>query len=104
MFAVERRADTEYSQLEVCFWTQRGSRRPAKIHAYVGECIRSCLPAARCILATLFGKDHDLQFPSLRVDILIRRISAVACLVCSMAQVEALEATGIMNARRFATV
>src|SRR6266478_6406846 len=103
MFAVERRADTEYSQLEVCFWTQRGSRRPAKIHAYVGESIRSCLPT-RCILATLFGKDDDLQFPSLRVDILIRRISANACLMCSMAQVEALEATGIMNARRFATV
>jgi hypothetical protein len=72
--------------------TQR--RRDGGRHACVGECTTSCLPAARCIRATLFGKDDDLQFPPLRVHVLTRRISAVACLVCSMAQVEPLEATG----------
>src|ERR1700692_3405319 len=38
------------------------------------------LAAARCIRATLFGKIDDLQFPPLRGHILIRTISAVACL------------------------
>ncbi len=52
------------------------------------------LPAARCIRATLFGKIDDLQFPSLRVDILIRKISAVG----------AFGGNAIMNPRRFATV
>src|SRR6266481_8078250 len=72
--------------------TQR--RRDGGRHACVGECTTSCLPAARCIRATLFGKGDDLQFPPLRVHVLTRRISAVACLVCSRAQVEPLEATG----------
>ncbi len=72
--------------------TQR--RRDGGRHACVGECTTSCLPAARCIRATLFGKGDDLQFPPLRVHVLTRRISAVACLVCSMAQVGPLEATG----------
>src|ERR1700730_14725538 len=37
----------------------------------------NCLPAARCIRATLFGKIDDLQFPSLRVRTLIRKMRAV---------------------------
>jgi hypothetical protein len=62
------------------------------------------LPAARCIRATLFGKDDDLQFPSLRVDILIRKISAVACLAVQHGSGGAFGGDGIMNPRRFATV
>jgi type III secretion system FlhB-like substrate exporter len=48
----------------------------------------------RCIRATLVGKIDDLRFPSLRVYILIRKISAVG----------AFGGDGIMNPRRFATV
>jgi hypothetical protein len=36
------------------------------------------LAAARCIRATLLGKIDDQQFPPLRVDIVTRKISAVA--------------------------
>jgi hypothetical protein len=52
------------------------------------------LAAARCIRATLFEKIDDLQFPPLRGHILIRTISASHAWLCSMAQVEPLEATG----------
>jgi hypothetical protein len=52
------------------------------------------LPEARCIWATLVGKIDDLRFPSLRVYILIRKISAVG----------AFGGDGIMNPRRFAAV
>src|SRR3982074_2175469 len=72
------------------------------LHAYVGECTTSCLPAARCIRATLFGKDDDLQFPSLRVRSLIRKISAVACLAVQHGSGGAFGGDGIMNPRRFA--
>jgi hypothetical protein len=54
----------------------------------------NCLPAARCIQATLFGKIDDLQFAPLRGHILIRKISLSRAWLCSMAQVEPLEATG----------
>jgi hypothetical protein len=54
----------------------------------------NCLPAARCIQATLFGKIDDLQFAPLRGHILIRKISPSRAWLCSMAQVEPLEATG----------
>src|SRR3984893_3751045 len=67
------------------------------------KCTTSCLPAACCIRVTCFGKDDDLQFSPLRVDILIRRISAVACLAVQHGSGEPLEATD-MNPRRFATV
>ena len=72
--------------------TQR--RRDGGRHACVGECTTSCLPAARCIRATLFGKVDDLQFAPLRGHILIRKISPSHAWLCSMAQVEPLEATG----------
>jgi hypothetical protein len=62
------------------------------------------LPAARCIRATLFGKDDDLPFPSLRVDSLIRKISTVACLAVQHGSGGAFGGDGIMNPRRFATV
>src|SRR6266849_2320008 len=74
------------------------------LHACVGECTTSCLPAARCIGATLFGKIDGLQFPSLRVCILIRRIIAVACLAVQHGSGEAFGGDGIMNPRRLATV
>jgi hypothetical protein len=68
--------------------------KPNNGHSEIGRMHTNCLPAARCIRATLFEKIDDRQFPSLRVHVLTRRISAVACLVCSMAQAEPLEATG----------
>jgi hypothetical protein len=40
----------------------------------------NCLPAARCIRATLLEKMDDLQFALLRIRILIRKISPVTCL------------------------
>jgi hypothetical protein len=62
------------------------------------------LPSARCIRATLFGKLDALQFPSLRVRILIRKISVVACLAMQHGSGGAFGGDGIMNPRRFATV
>ena len=53
-----------------------------------------CLPAAQCIRATLFGKVDDLQFAPLCGHILIRKLSLSHAWLCSMAQVEPLEATG----------
>jgi hypothetical protein len=47
----------------------------------IAECssarANNCLPTVRCIRATLVGKIDDLRFPSLRVSILIRKISGV---------------------------
>jgi len=62
------------------------------------------LPTARCIRATLLGKLDDLPFPSLRVRILIRKISVVACLAMQHGSGGAFGGDGIMNPRRFATV
>src|SRR5260370_36054697 len=60
--------------------------------------------AARCIRATLFGKIDDLQFPPLRVHILIPKISGVACLAVQHGSGGAFGGYGIMNPRRFPTV
>src|ERR1700676_2350428 len=54
----------------------------------------NCLPAPRCIRATLFGKVDDLQFAPLRGHILIRKIRPSRAWLCSMAQAEPSEATG----------
>jgi hypothetical protein len=54
--------------------------------------------------ATLFGKIDDLQFPPLRVQILIRKIKAVACLVVQHGSGGAFGGYGIMNPRRFPKV
>jgi hypothetical protein len=54
----------------------------------------NCLPAARCIRATRFGKIDDLPFALLRAHILIQKITLSHAWLCSMAQVEPLEATG----------
>src|SRR5260370_1223122 len=62
------------------------------------------LAAARCIRATLFGKIDDLQFPPLRVHILIPKISGVACLAVQHGSGGAFGGYGIMNPRRFPTV
>src|SRR6202171_2529730 len=64
----------------------------------------NCLPAARCIRATPFGKIDDLQFPPLRVRILIPKISAVASLAVQHGSGGAFGGYGIMNPRRFPTV
>src|SRR5437660_2297385 len=64
----------------------------------------NCLPAARCIYASLFGKIDDPQFASLRVRILIRRISPVTCLAVQHGSGGAFGGDGIMKPRRFATV
>ena len=53
----------------------------------------NCSPAARCIRATLFGRIDHLQFPSLRVRVLIGKISAVGV----------FGGEGNMNPRRLAT-
>jgi hypothetical protein len=52
------------------------------------------LPTARCIQATLFEKIDDLQFASLRMRVLSRKITWSRAWLCSMAQAEPLEATG----------
>jgi hypothetical protein len=52
------------------------------------------LPAARCIRATLFGKIDDLQFASLRMRVVSRKITSSRAWLCNMAQAEPLEATG----------
>jgi hypothetical protein len=62
------------------------------------------LAAPRCIRATLFEKIDDLQFPPLRVHILIPKISAVACLAVQQGSGGAFGGYGIMNPRRFPTV
>jgi hypothetical protein len=62
------------------------------------------LAAARCNRATLFGKISDLQFPPLRVHILIPKISALACLAVQHGSGGAFGGYGIMNPRRFPTV
>jgi hypothetical protein len=62
------------------------------------------LAAARCIRATLFGKIDDLQFPPLRVHILIPKISGVACLAVQHGSGGAFGGYGMMNPRRFPTV
>src|SRR6266478_6308997 len=51
-----------------------------------------CLPAARCIQATLFEKIDDRQFALLRAPILIRRSAPSHAWLCSMALVEATAA------------
>ena len=63
-------------------------------YTLTSENAQHCLPAAQCIRATLFGKVDDLQFAPLRGHILIRKISPSHAWMCSMAQVEPLEATG----------
>src|ERR1700704_6486911 len=62
------------------------------------------LAAARCIRATLFEKNDDLQFPPLRVHILIPKISGVACLAVQHGSGGAFGGYGMMNPRRFPTV
>jgi hypothetical protein len=59
--------------------------------------------SARCIRATLFGKLDELQFPSLRVRVLVRKISVVASLAVRHGSGGAFGGDGIMNPRRFAT-
>jgi hypothetical protein len=61
------------------------------------------LAAARCIAATPFGKIDDPRFPPLRVQLVNRKISPVACMAVQSGSGEPLEA-GIMNQRRFAPV
>src|SRR5258705_2458377 len=62
-------------------------------YTLTSENAQHCLPAAQCIRATLFGKVDDLQFAPLRGHILIRKISPSHAWLCSMAQVEPVEAT-----------
>src|ERR1700676_363668 len=62
-----------------------------------------CLPAARCIQATLFGKIDDLQFASLRVHIDPKNQSR-HMLGCAAWFRWSLWRRRIMNPRRFATV
>src|SRR5580704_13853570 len=64
----------------------------------------NCLPAPRCIRATLFGKVDDLQFAPLSGHILIQTISAIACLAVQHGSGGAFGGDGIMNPRRSATV
>jgi hypothetical protein len=54
----------------------------------------NCFAATRCIRATLFGKTDDLQFASLRVDVLIRKTPRRVQGLCSMAQAAPLGTTG----------
>jgi hypothetical protein len=66
--------------------TERSNTRAAPNFRYTlrRRMHNKLVAAARCIRATLFGKIDNLQFPPLRVHILIPKI----------AQVEPLEATG----------
>jgi hypothetical protein len=64
----------------------------------------NCLPAAHCIQATVFRKIHVLQFASLRVHILIRKISPDACLAVQHGSGGGFGGDGIMNPRQIATV
>jgi hypothetical protein len=61
------------------------------------------LPAARCILATLFEKIDELQFPPLRAHIVTGKSASSHCLAVQPGSGGALGAA-IMNPRRFARV
>src|SRR5258708_10076388 len=74
--------------------TVAGSPGPKlPLHA-TSETADNCLPAPRCIRATLFGKFDDLQVAPFPRHILTRIIRSSRAWLCSMAQVEPLEATG----------
>src|SRR3977135_117598 len=71
--------------------TVAGSPGPKlPLHA-TSENAANCLPAPRCIRATLFGKVDDLQFAPFRGHILTRIIRPSRAWLCGMAQVEPLE-------------
>lgn len=74
--------------------TVAGSPGPKlPLHA-TSENADNCLPAPGCIRATLFGNVDDPQFAPFRGHILTRIIRPSRAWLCSMAQVEPLEATG----------
>ncbi len=70
------------------------SGRPGPAACAAWRMHNNCLPAARCIPATLLGKIDNPQFAPLRVHIDPEKSGLSRAWLCSMAQVEPLEATG----------